>query len=64
MGSRRLARHATAFHGPDVPQLPRTWEGDNLVRDAYGAETYARLQEVKRTYDPHNLFHINQNIQP
>ena len=28
---------------------------------AYGPN-YRRLQEIKRRYDPHNLFHINQNI--
>lgn len=33
------------------------------VRQGYG-ENYERLVEVKRTYDPGNLFHLNQNIQP
>jgi FAD/FMN-containing dehydrogenase len=25
---------------------------------------YSRLREIKRAYDPDNLFHRNQNIQP
>lgn len=29
----------------------------------FGAN-YERLAEVKRAYDPHNLFHVNQNIVP
>ncbi|SDA93626.1 FAD-binding oxidoreductase [Sinorhizobium sp. NFACC03] len=44
--------------------FPGFGEGETLVRDAFGAETYARLQTVKRDYDPHNLFHMNQNILP
>jgi UDP-N-acetylenolpyruvoylglucosamine reductase len=33
------------------------------VQDNYGAN-YRHLVEVKRSYDPDNLFHLNQNISP
>ena len=39
-------------------------EGPERVREAYPGPTWDRLVEVKRRYDPGNLFHRNQNIPP
>jgi FAD/FMN-containing dehydrogenase len=39
-------------------------EGEGRIRDAYGEETFARLQRVKRDWDPDNTFRLNQNIPP
>ena len=39
-------------------------EGEQRVREAYSPATYARLVALKNRYDPTNLFHLNQNIQP
>ena len=38
-------------------------EGQDRIQATYGTN-YARLKEVKSTYDPSNFFHINQNIKP
>jgi FAD/FMN-containing dehydrogenase len=39
-------------------------EGGDRVKAAFGPERYARLQEIKRAWDPDNLFRLNQNIPP
>lgn len=39
-------------------------EGEERVREAYGAEKYERLKVLKRKYDPGNIFRFNQNIRP
>jgi hypothetical protein len=38
-------------------------EGPDNVKAAY-RDNYARLAQVKRKYDPENLFRVNQNIKP
>jgi FAD/FMN-containing dehydrogenase len=39
-------------------------EGEARVRTAYPGSTWERLTEIKRRYDPTNLFRLNQNIPP
>ena len=38
-------------------------QGDDAIRAAYGPN-YERLQQIKRRYDPDNVFHLNHNIAP
>ena len=38
--------------------------GQNVVRSIYGDAKYERLVALKRTYDPDNVFRLNQNVVP
>ncbi len=38
-------------------------EGQERVRASYG-DNYDRLVQIKSTYDPDNVFRVNQNIEP
>ncbi len=38
-------------------------EGGERVKEAYG-DSYPRLLRLKKKWDPENLFHMNQNINP
>jgi FAD/FMN-containing dehydrogenase len=39
-------------------------EGEDRIRQAYGAEKYDRLKALKRKYDPDNFLRLNPNIPP
>ena len=56
-----MQRHST---GRLYLNFPGLGEDAALVRNALGEASYARLQAVKRRFDPENLFRMNQNIAP
>ena len=56
------ALHPSSLGGGYVNMLMSD-EGDDRVRSTY-RENYDRLADVKRTYDPDNLFRVNWNIAP
>ena len=39
-------------------------QGAAGIGAAYPPATLQRLRQIKRQYDPHNLFRLNQNILP
>jgi FAD/FMN-containing dehydrogenase len=41
-----------------------TESGEDVVRSVYGDAKYGRLVELKRAWDPDNVFHLNQNVRP
>jgi FAD/FMN-containing dehydrogenase len=63
IAANRALTAAMRPHATGGPYLNFTVEGDR-VRDGYGDAKYARLVALKDTYDPANLFRLNQNIRP
>jgi FAD/FMN-containing dehydrogenase len=61
--TRRLFELAAPFASGSVYVNFMPDDEDDRVANAYGAN-YRRLAEIKRRYDPDNLFRMNQNIQP
>lgn len=65
-----IERWTAAFHAELPVDVAATYvnfmgdEGADAVRDAYPASSYARLGELKRRYDPDNVFRANHNIRP
>jgi len=53
-----------SFSGGGYVNYMQADEPIERVRATFGAETFDRLQVLKRRYDPHNILHRNQNIPP
>jgi FAD/FMN-containing dehydrogenase len=62
--ARKTYAAITPFMGENryVNYLDHDDAGDQVAA-AYGSN-YRRLQQIKATYDPRNVFHMNQNIRP
>jgi FAD/FMN-containing dehydrogenase len=61
----RTTRSAVSRYGDDAMYVNFTGEATpDQVRASYPPATFARLVDVKRRYDPNNMFRFNQNISP
>jgi FAD/FMN-containing dehydrogenase len=66
----RCLEWAREFHDATRPYSQGVYvnllseEGKDRVREAYTAEVWDRLVRVKKTWDPENIFRMNQNIPP
>ncbi|MEV0179940.1 FAD-binding oxidoreductase [Streptomyces sp. NPDC050625] len=61
----RTAREEIARHGRGTMYVNFTGDGaEDKVRASYPDAVHERLVRVKDTYDPTNLFRLNQNIRP
>jgi hypothetical protein len=55
---------ATAPHSEDAGYINFMSDDDQDRIQTNYRGNYGRLVEIKRKYDPGNLFHVNQNIKP
>jgi FAD/FMN-containing dehydrogenase len=63
--ARGFAEAMSAYEvGSPYPNFIEPDEGVARLRSSYGPEKYERLVELKRRWDPANLFRLNQNISP
>ncbi len=62
-----LMPYAIGRYGALTADVAREWNdavgADPLALASWGANC-ARLRELKRRFDPTNLFHVNHNIEP
>ena len=67
VGERRAPRLDAGDHGGDagVSMNFTSDQSRDMVRASFGGpQKYERLVDLKTAYDPTNLFHLNQNIEP
>jgi FAD/FMN-containing dehydrogenase len=63
--ARGFAEAMRAFGlGTALPNFIEPDEGVSRLRASYGEDKFARLVELKRKWDPDNVFRLNQNILP
>ena len=62
--TRAVARELAPFATGGVYLTYIGDEGEQRIREAFGAEKYERLVALKDKYDPGNVFRLNQNIRP
>ena len=63
LAARGLERFRPFSTGGNYINFQTADEDEDRVRASYGAN-YARLAEIKRAYDPENLFRSNRNVRP
>ena len=67
---RGWVRQAMAFVEPDTRAVTGRYAneiaeaGPEVTRAIYGDAKLRRLGDLKRAWDPHNVFHLNHNIAP